>query len=521
MHARRTRRAAVVVLAVVACLLLGDDCDVDRDAVRERLAREAAERDTGPSVAVSPNACVTLPEPMPVGLSLVTGATDRVLVANSEPAAVIPLNIATQPPSVATPGTVPTIPDDSNGDGDDDDPKPKLEGIVGDDPTVPAGLALATSTAKEQVLFVSPTTATLIPLTVDGMSRTALSTAVAVTPGDEAVDSHGMDVTEPFTTNFTSGVAVSGTHVFVSTSNVADGAGTEDPVYRPGTVLVYTVDDTVFPPTIPDSTPQIISTTRYNPTDVTPYTSPGMRSFVLVTSTGALGVASETLLVHSANATDAGKAGAIEVIEVFAGIDDPALVAVIPLGNSAPGFGKVTLDRKGWIGTIGSLVQRRVLAVDLSVLDELPTEPPDEPVILDGSGDETDPVIDAPSLSIPAIGGGPPAETCAGTVVATAWADGDRLLALEFCDGTVSSWKVVLNGNPKGNPNPFPPDRFSLRTVLRAVAPLVGAAPGQLQAPLGMVVRPGKPGVSFVGPDVFLLVGLPEGALCGLASDVL
>jgi hypothetical protein len=520
MRARRTPRAAVVVLTAVACLLLGDDCDVDRDALRERLAREAAERDTGPSVAVSPNACVTLPEPMPVGLSLVTGATDRVLVANSEPAAVIPLSLATQPPSVATAGAVPKIPDDSNGDGDDDDPKPKLEGVVGDDPTIPAGLALATSTAKEQVLFVSPSTATLIPLTVDGVSRTALSTAVDVTPEDGAVDSHDAEVTEPFTTSFTSGVAVSGARVFVSTSNVADGAGTEDPVYLPGTVLVYTVDDSVFPPTIPDSTPQVLFTTRYNPTDVTPYTSPDGRSFVLVSSTGALGVSNETRFGLAPGASEAGKAGAIEVIEVFS-IEDPALVAVIPLGETAPGFGKVTLDRRGWIGTIGSLVERRVLAVDLSILDELPTDPPDEPVILDGSGSETNPVIDAPSLRIPAIGGGPPAETCAGTVVATAWANGDRLLALEFCDGTVSSWKVDLSGNLSGMPNPFPPDRFSLRTVLRAVAPLVGAASGQLQAPLGMVVRPGTPGVSFVGPDVFLLVGLPEGALCGLASDVL
>ena len=518
MRARRTRRATVVVLAVVACLLLGDDCDVDRDAVRERLAREAAERDTGPSVAVSPNACVTLPEPMPVGLSLVSGATDRVLVANSEPAAVIPLNIATQPPSVATPGAVPKIPDDSNGDGEEDETKPKLEGVVADDPNVPAGFALATSTANEQVLFVSPATAELVPLFVDGELRTALSTGVEVTPDDGAVDSHGMDITEPFTTSFTSGVAVSGTRAFVSTSNVADGAGGEDPVYLPGTVLVYTVDPALGSI---DSTPQILFTTRYNPTDVTPYALPGGRSFILVTSTGALGVSNETRFGLATGASEAGKAGAIEVIEVFPGVDDPALVAVIPLGETAPGFGKVTLDRRDWIGTIGSLVERRVLAVDLRILEALPADPPDEPLILDGSGVGFDPVIDAPSLSIPAIGGGPPPETCAGTVVATAWASDDRLLALEFCDGTVSSWKVDLRGNPGGSTSPFPPDRFSLRTVLRAVAPLVGAAPGQLHAPLGMVVRPAGLGLAFGDPDVFLLVGLPEGALCGLASDVL
>lgn len=517
MRAHRIRRAAVVALTAVACLLLGDDCDVDRDAIRERLAREAAERDMGPSVAVSADACVTLPEPMPVGLSLVNGATDRVLVANSEPAAVIPLNIATEPPSVATAGAVPKIPDDSNGDGTDDATKPVLEGVVGDDPTVPTFLALATSTANEQVLFVSPTTAELVPLFVDGVLRTAVSTAVEVTPEEEAVDSSGEAVTDPFTTNFTSGVAVSGTRAFVSTSNVAEGAGTEDPRYLPGTVLVFSVN--LGAGTI-DSTPQVIFTTRYSPTDVTPYTSPDGRSFVLVSSTGALGVSNETRFGFATGASEAGRAGAIEVIEVFAA-DDPALVAVIPLGETAPGFGKVTVDRRGWIGTIGSLVERRVLAVDLSILDELPTDPPDEPVILDGSGLETNPVIDAPSLRIPAIGGGPPAETCAGTVVATAWASRDRLLALEFCDGTVSSWQVNLRGNPAGNPTPFPPDRFSLRSVLRAVAPLVGAAQGSLQAPIGMVVRPGTPGLSFVGPDVYLLVGLPEGALCGLASDVL
>ena len=518
MRSPRTRRAAVVVLAVVACLLLGDDCDVDRDAIRERLAREAAERDMGPSVAVSQNACVTLPEPMPVGLSLVTGATDRILVANSEPAAVIPLDIATQPPSVATPGAVPKIPDDSNGDGDVD-ANPVLEGIVGDDPNVPPGFALATSTANEQVLFVSPTTDELVPLFVDGELRTSVPTGVDVTPEEDAESSHGDPVTDPFTTSFTSGVAVTGTRAFVSTSNVMDGAGTEDPIYQPGTILVFTLD---FGLGSIDSTPQVIFTTRYNPTDVTPYTLPSGRNFILVTSTGALGVSNETRLGLATGATEAGKAGAIEVIEVFPGIvDDPALVAVIPLGETAPGFGKVTIDRRDWIGTLGSLVERRVLAVDLRVLQELPADPPDEPVILDGSSVGFNPVIDAPSLNIPAIGGGPPAEACAGTVVATAWASDDRLLALEFCDGTVSSWQVDLRGNPGGSTSPLPPDRFSLRTVLRAVAPLVGAGAGQLQGPLGMVVRPGIPGVSFVGPDVFLLVGLPEGALCGLASDVL
>ncbi len=514
MRNTRTRRGALAFLVATSLLLLGDDCSVDRDAVREQLAREAAEETDAGAGSVPADACITLPQPMPVGLALAPAA-DRALVPNSSPPAVIPLNLATQPPSVATAGPAPVFPADSDGDGTADVPAPVLDGVVG---ITIAGtdVALATSNTREQVTFVDPATGGLVTVTVGGLPRSALATAEMVTPDPAALDSQDAPAAAAFTTSFTSGVAVVGLRAFVSMSNVADGAGGADPRYLPGTILVYDFDLVAG---IAD-VPLVIFTTRFNPTDVVPYVSPGGRSFVLVTSTGAIGVTNLTQIGFATSSTPTSRPGAIEVIEIFPAAD-PQLVAAIPLGETAPGFGKLAIDPSGQIGTIGSLVERRVLAVDLRTLDSLPPGPlaaPVTPAVLDGSGGTENAVITSPSLTITPLGGGPDPAVCAGSVVATAWADDGRLLALEFCDGTLSSWSVDTSGSPTP---PFPADRFSLRIELAAVAPLVAASAGQLQAPLDMVVRRGTPGVTFSGPDVFLLVGLPEGVVCGLASDAL
>ena len=42
---------------------------------------------------------------------------------------------------------------------------------------------------------------------------------------------------------------------------------------------------------------------------------------------------------------------------------------------------------------------------------------------------------------------------------------------------------------------------------------------GQFRRPSSLKVRPGRPGIDYVGPDVFFLIGDPEGTLCGIRLD--
>jgi hypothetical protein len=42
---------------------------------------------------------------------------------------------------------------------------------------------------------------------------------------------------------------------------------------------------------------------------------------------------------------------------------------------------------------------------------------------------------------------------------------------------------------------------------------------GEARAPGRVAVRPGRPGIDFVGRDFFYLVGLPEGLLCSLGIE--
>jgi hypothetical protein len=492
-----TRRAPLVLLVLVSCLLLGDDCDTDRDALRESRAREDAAEEMG-GVSLDPDACLVLPAPLPAGLSLVPGVDDRVLVADPSPA-VIPVDVTTTPPSVASPPVV-TIPD----------PGVSLDGVVG----LAADLALATDPGNEQVLFVNAESGVLRQVQVGGVMQTAIASGVEVTFPDGALDSAGNTLAAPpATTSFTSGAAAFEGRLFVSTANGQWSAG-PDPVYLPGTVLIYDLDLGGGTPVSSGDAPQVVFTTGFNPSEVTPYTSAGERRFVLVTTSGAIGLVNNSRLDFATSATAAARAGRVEVIEVFADAD-PALVALIPLDEGAPAFGRIAVDPSGRVGALGSLVgvpdgvrgvkERRVLAVDLGVLDDLPAEAPDAPLVLDGSDGSPDARIDDPSLEITPIAGGPGALSCSGTVVATAWTPDGRLLAAELCDGTLSSWGADVGSTPP---------EFTLREEVAVVAPF-SLLSGELQAPVDLVVRGGDPAA---GPDVFLLLGLPGGALCGIPS---
>ena len=496
----RTRRALLAVLLPAACLLLGDDCYLDPDraaARRERETRDAAAEDPG-GVSLDENACLLLSAPLPMGLSLVPGAPDRVLAGDPKPA-VLAIDATVLPPALAG-RSIPSLPAST------------LDGIVGLAPD----LALVTDRgATDQVIFVDAARGATTQVQIGGAMRNVLSTTTSVTFPAGAVDSTGATPPDPSDTSDTSGAAALEGLLFVSMGN---GSWTAvlpdpDPTYLPGVVLVFDMDLSGDVPVLSGNPPLVLFTTGFHPSSVTPYVSPGGRSFVLVTTTGALATVG-TRLDFAPSAQAAAREGYVEVIEVFPD-EDPAFVAVIPLGATAPALGRIAIDPSGRIGALGSLVgvsgggsalARRVLAVDLAPLDALPAEPPDTPAVLDGSGGNPDALIADESLGITPIAGAPASTACSGSVVATAWTPDGRLLAAELCDGTVSSWQVDLEADP--------PD-FALRAEETVVAPYDPPPTADLNGPVDLIVRP-EPGAGE--PDVFLLLAFPTGNLCAFGS---
>lgn len=505
--------------------------------------------------------CAPLPGASPPGFSFVPPALGSLaapshLVAGSfTPSSLIPFSLDTIPPAVATTGRVPAFPPDSDGDGADD-------GLFAAQPggvlALAPDLALVTASGYDEVLFVDPRTGALrqvevsvpaglpatrferLPLPGASVLRTAISTyaCIADLPAG-AVDSEGKllaslfppapntcaraNAAFSFRFSFTSGVAFAAGRLFVSMSNLGDDPGTLDTQFLPGAVLVYDFDPTASPPRIaPRVDDGVIFTTAFNPTEVTAFRTRGGRDFVLVTDTGPLGV-----IVDDPATTGelegggiARGEGAIDVIDVLT----LQLVATVPLGRAAPSFDALAIDPTRRVAFTGDAAGRNLYAIDLAPLDSLPPlAPGDRPYRLDGSdtrvGGVDARIFDAAHpLRLPARPGGAPAVTCPGFAVGAAFnASGGKLFATEFCDGTLTTIGVDLAGDP---PVPVPRgDHFAVAGQTNLVASVGASGLGKPRALGSIAVRPGVPGFDYRGPDVFFLVGEPEGLLCALRID--
>jgi len=492
-------------------------------------------------------ACAPLPGAFPAGLAFIPGLPGRLLVANFAPGAALPFDGRTRPPVVASPGAVPGIPADSDGDGRDEGCAPPacatplvplLDGVLG----VRANLALVTASGYEEVLFVDPGSGGLVPLEVStpaaldpgdfpflpppGSSapRTALSTQACVPFSPGAVDSAGMPVLSSprcvagrINTRFTSGVALAAGHLFVSTSNVDKDPGGIATTYLPGSILVYDLDLNASPPRVHPHSPFFaIETLGFNPTHVTRVVTPGGRELVLVSVSGALGI------VPDDPSTPELEGGGVARSEAAIEVIDPQslqLVATVPLGLAGLSFDRLAVDPGGRVAFAGSAIGRHLLGIDLSALDALPPAPA-PPLVLDGSdpaaGHADARIFDADRpLVLPRRPDGPSAGSCPGFTVGVAFdAAGSTLFATDFCDGTIS----VVAADLSAGPTPLPRSRFQVLRATPVAAPLGAAGLGGSRAPGSLAVRPGLPQVDFDGPDLFFLLGDPEGQLCSVAS---
>lgn len=479
--------------------------------------------------------CTPIPalSPFPSGLDLLSQQSGLATLVQLQPNAIVVFDLDQDPDrprivSVAALGL------DSDGDGQDD--ADAIQPILGF-PLYPLpgeiqaqddALALLSTSNYEQVVAVDPVTGALVELEVDVPAavpedrypllpepgararRTGISTLACVVP-PEPVDSSGRaiaidprcDPDEPaFLTTLTAGKAVAGDRLFVATSNLFRGTR-----FFPGTVLVYEWDrgpgGLVVRPSV--DTP-FLFTTGFNPTGLVRVVTPGGRELVLVTVTGAIATGSGSSNVLTE--------GAIDVIDP----SGPRIVATIPLGLAGPSFDAPAVDPGGRTAWLGATSEREVYAVDLRPLDDpaLYTQG-GAPVILDGLtlgfDDARIFTADHP-LELPRRNDGRASGSCEGFTDVTTNSAGTAVFASDFCDGTLTRIELALDGQA---PMPYPRDRFQVVAQSNAFAP--NDAVGEARAPSLVAARPGIPGVDYTTPDVLVVVGQPDGQLCGVRIE--
>jgi hypothetical protein len=196
------------------------------------------------------------------------------------------------------------------------------------------------------------------------------------------------------------------------------------------------------------------------------------------------------------------------------------IAATIPLGFAGPSFDPLAVDPSERVALVGSSSLRELYAVDLAALDDARLYAGDgPPVALDGltSGFPDARIFEADHpLVLPDRADGAPPADCAGFTHAAVNASGREIFATDFCDGTLTRIGLDLTGTP---PVPVPRDRFDVRRQESVFAAIRDDSLGLLRGPGTLRVRPGRPAVDYAGPDVFVVVGLPEAQLCGLRVE--
>jgi hypothetical protein len=474
-----------------------------------------------------------------------TGAPVRALAATVTGNNLIPLGIE------ATPFRVPDglgsypLPADADGDGINELFK-SIDGVV----ATAADLALVTVSGDSgALLFVDPagvgprSARVEVPVGFDpddfapypglpapGTSRLqrGVTVAACVDAGPDARDSRGVLLADAlpsflwcngpgsFPATFPAGAALAAGRLFVATSNLGLDQGQPDTQFLPGTLIVFEIDTAADPLVVspsqatPDGRPWLL-TSAFNPTHVTPYTTPGGRELLLVSQTGAIGIGADD------PNTDEDEGGTLPISDGAIDVFDPVSlerVASYPLQDANPSLDGVAVDPTGRVALLGDVASRRIFAVDLQPLDSLPPggqgAPPADlsaAVIFDGLN----------PLEQPRRASAPAAPSCGGRIQGVAFdATGGRLYALETCDGTIGAWDVDLSGSPSVAQLR---DRFVFDVLSVATAAVRVDTLEQARQPAALRVRPGVPGVDYAGPDVFFTIGDPEGFLCGVSID--
>ena len=322
------------------------------------------------------------------------------------------------------------------------------------------------------------------PPSPEAFSLTESVSVSPVTLDPPLPDSEG-DPVSRLQPRYTSGVAESNGKLYVCTSNFTATGGS--PVCPPGTVFIYDWNPGSAPPTITASDPSFLVTTGFNPTEVTAL---GER-FVLVTNTGVVAIRN----AWAVPLTD----GSVDVVDT----ELDCIVASYPLGLGAPSYKPIAIAPDGSRALLGSVAYNSVYELDLTVLNDLPESCPDpvpqlEEAVLAG---KEDPIVVGPS---------PGTANAFIVQVVLNW-NGTRAYATGYNSGTLSILEVETR---EGVASPK-----SVVRVLALTPPLGPLTPTLKEVGPGpLAVRPGRPGIDYTGPDLFVLTGMRTGKMLSIKT---
>lgn len=500
--------------------------------------------------------CTRFAGGFPSGFTALPGAGSEAAVAQFIPTAILGLDLDRVPPGLLASGPVPNFPSltcdacggvmgvDSDADGIADICRSNdlgftcLSPVAGSLLAVDHDLVALSSSNYEQVVFFDPRSGATRSVQLDTPSasvnfdpadwpfwpdagspstRSAISTRACVytqasdSLGDGLGPNQFCDANRNgFVTRFTAGAAVVGDSLFVATSNLLRPSQAR---YAPGTVLVFEFDQSFDPPRLrPDPDRSVILTSGFNPTSIEPFTTPTGRRLLLVGVSGAIatGVGPNGLQSDSS----------IDIIDV----DTRTLIATVPLGRAGLGDAGIRIDPSGRIALVGSFTTRRLFGIDLAALDDpglgLGSDP--LPIVLDGSTPgfaDARIFYDGAAFAIPKLESGPLDSQCV-TITSVAISQVEPYaVASDFCDGTITVLDLNL---PSSRSAPLDPTTLLVvDRVEEPVSPLVATATGLTRAIDRVLIRAGRPGIDFSGPDVYFTAGLEEGAVCGLRIHAL
>lgn len=500
--------------------------------------------------------CIRFAGGFPSGFTLLPDADNQAAVVQFVPTAMLGLDLDTEPPRLLTRDAIPAFPElacglcgglvrvDSDSDGVADACRSTelgfscLSPAAGSVHAIDDRLVALSTSSYEQILFIDPQNGMLrtveleTPVTstffdpadwpfwpAEGtiVERSGLSTRACVY-ADGLVDSLGNtigsnrfcdDTRNGFVTRFTAGSARVGSRLFVATSNLIRSSVTQ---FAPGTVLVFEFDTRFDPPRAnPDPNVSVILTTGFNPTTVTPYTTPSGRDLALVAVSGAIALGTGPDLIRTDSAIDVIDALSLE------------LIATIPLGRAGLGFSGLSIDSTGRVALVGAATNRALFGIDLAALDDpslgFGVEP--LPIVLDGStpGFQDARLYDAGSpLLLPKRENGPLDSQCTTLTSVALSDDSNYAAASDFCDGTVTILSLRL---PALRTTAIDPSvAITIDRFQAVAAPLVDDATGRVRAIDRVLIRRGDAAVDFAGPNLYFTAGLPEGAVCGVRIDV-
>lgn len=310
-----------------------------------------------------------------------------------------------------------------------------------------------------------------------------LSEGTSVT-GDDCV---GDGTTTSIYTTDTSGATVIANKLFVSLRNRAPAWTPLAPIHRPGTVLVYDfLGGAVSPSESPAASPSVVFTEGYNPTDVIGY-SDGSNNYVLVIVSGPIVIPGARSYIELIDADSLEWLRSVELVFADGGGEHVAALS----GVSA-------LDEVNGFLYVGSAVERSLYSIELATLIDLTATTK----------------ITWKSLGPPPTGITLPV-TCPGSIRGMAISDdSSEIYAVDYCAGTLA---VVATDATGSMANVM--DEFALTLPIEDPEPAPDPDNVTLKGPTRIAVRPGTPGQSFEGSDLFVLVTQPhvsptEGLVC-------